>query len=131
MHVSKVRSTSMDKWSEENVAFMEKIGNSRANAYWEANVPPGAKPTASEEGDPAVAKYIEGQVRAQKVLRDGRRGARRRERRRAQDARRVRAQGARRRGIGWRRSGPRPRRGARVAEEEEEAAAGAGCSSGG
>ena len=37
---------------------MEKIGNSRANAYWEANVPPGAKPTASEEGDPAVAKYI-------------------------------------------------------------------------
>ena len=46
VHVSKVRSTSMDKWSEENVAFMEKIGNSRANAYWEANVPPGAKPMA-------------------------------------------------------------------------------------
>lgn len=34
VHISKVRSCALDKWTPELVAQMENIGNARANAYW-------------------------------------------------------------------------------------------------
>jgi hypothetical protein len=39
VHISKVRSCALDKWTPELVSNMENIGNQRANAYWERNVP--------------------------------------------------------------------------------------------
>ena len=39
-----VRSTQLDKWTVEQVDFMEKMGNERANLYWEMNLPVGARP---------------------------------------------------------------------------------------
>ncbi len=39
VHISKVRSCALDKWTPELVNAMENVGNARANAYWERNVP--------------------------------------------------------------------------------------------
>ncbi|BBH04238.1 ARF-GAP domain 15 protein [Prunus dulcis] len=35
VHISKVRSTTLDTWLPEQVAFMESVGNEKANSYWE------------------------------------------------------------------------------------------------
>ena len=43
-HISKVRSLSLDCWSQINIKTLENIGNSKANQYWERNIQPGAKP---------------------------------------------------------------------------------------
>ena len=40
-HMSKVRSTTLDTWLPEQVAFVEIMGNRRANLYWEAEIPAG------------------------------------------------------------------------------------------
>ena len=34
VHISKVRSCALDKWTPELLANMENIGNARGNAYW-------------------------------------------------------------------------------------------------
>ena len=39
-HVSKVRSVKLDKWDQESIENIDKIGNTKANEYWEYNVPP-------------------------------------------------------------------------------------------
>ena len=48
-HLSKVRSTTLDTWLPEQVEFISKLGNVRANAYWEARLPRGFRRPA--EGD--------------------------------------------------------------------------------
>ncbi|KAK6925411.1 Arf GTPase activating protein [Dillenia turbinata] len=35
-----VRSTTLDTWLPEQVAFMQSVGNERSNSYWEARLPP-------------------------------------------------------------------------------------------
>ncbi|XP_022954729.1 probable ADP-ribosylation factor GTPase-activating protein AGD15 isoform X1 [Cucurbita moschata] len=40
VHISKVRSTTLDTWLPEQVAFMQSMGNERSNYYWEAELPP-------------------------------------------------------------------------------------------
>ncbi|XP_052181182.1 probable ADP-ribosylation factor GTPase-activating protein AGD15 [Diospyros lotus] len=40
VHISKVRSTTLDTWLPEQVAFMKSMGNEKANRYWEAELPP-------------------------------------------------------------------------------------------
>ncbi|KAH7855907.1 hypothetical protein Vadar_030497 [Vaccinium darrowii] len=42
VHISKVRSTTLDTWLPEQVAFMQSMGNEKANRYWEAELPPNA-----------------------------------------------------------------------------------------
>mmetsp|Transcript_7465 Transcript_7465/g.14768 ORF Transcript_7465/g.14768 Transcript_7465/m.14768 type:complete len:279 (+) Transcript_7465:424-1260(+) len=39
VHISKVRSTELDTWQQEWYEVMKKIGNKRANEYWEAKLP--------------------------------------------------------------------------------------------
>lgn len=39
-HITKVKSTSMDKWLPEQLEFIKNMGNARAKAIYEANVPP-------------------------------------------------------------------------------------------
>ncbi|CDO98576.1 unnamed protein product [Coffea canephora] len=39
VHISKVRSTTLDTWLPEQVAFMQSMGNQKANSYWEAELP--------------------------------------------------------------------------------------------
>ncbi|MED6219778.1 ADP-ribosylation factor GTPase-activating protein agd5 [Stylosanthes scabra] len=40
VHISKVRSATLDTWLPEQVAFIQSMGNERANSYWEAELPP-------------------------------------------------------------------------------------------
>ncbi|XP_004299472.1 PREDICTED: probable ADP-ribosylation factor GTPase-activating protein AGD15 [Fragaria vesca subsp. vesca] len=40
VHISKVRSTTLDTWLPEQIAFMESLGNEKANHYWEKELPP-------------------------------------------------------------------------------------------
>lgn len=39
VHISKVRSTTLDTWLPEQVAFMQSVGNATSNNYWEAELP--------------------------------------------------------------------------------------------
>lgn len=55
-HLSKVRSTTLDTWLPEQVEFVSKLGNVRANQYWEATLPAGhRRPT---EGDMSGLKVF-------------------------------------------------------------------------
>ena len=49
VHISKVRSCALDKWTTELVMTMENIGNKRANEHWEHDVP--ASVARPREGD--------------------------------------------------------------------------------
>jgi len=49
VHISKVRSCALDKWTPELVAGMEAVGNARANEFWERSVP--ASVERPREGD--------------------------------------------------------------------------------
>ncbi|KAJ8443441.1 hypothetical protein Cgig2_026228 [Carnegiea gigantea] len=40
VHISKVRSATLDTWLPEQVAFTQSMGNGKANSYWEAELPP-------------------------------------------------------------------------------------------
>jgi len=44
VHISKVRSVTLDSWTMEMVEGMKEIGNQKANALWEYNLPEGRKP---------------------------------------------------------------------------------------
>eukprot|EP01052_Picozoa_sp_SAG31_P007153 SAG31_NODE_337_length_17493_cov_5.855755_16_plen_105_part_00 len=39
VHISQVRSITMDAWFPDQIETMKTIGNARARAFWEANVP--------------------------------------------------------------------------------------------
>lgn len=55
-HLSKVRSTTLDTWLPEQVEFISKLGNVRANVYWEASLPSGFRRPA--EGDMSALKVF-------------------------------------------------------------------------
>ncbi|KAF5191399.1 Arf gtpase activating protein, partial [Thalictrum thalictroides] len=40
VHISKVRSATLDTWLPEQVAFIKSMGNEKSNVYWEAELPP-------------------------------------------------------------------------------------------
>ncbi|KAL6197493.1 hypothetical protein ACLB2K_033101 [Fragaria x ananassa] len=40
VHISKVRSATLDTWLPEQIAFIQSIGNEKSNNYWEAELPP-------------------------------------------------------------------------------------------
>ncbi|XP_015886993.3 ADP-ribosylation factor GTPase-activating protein AGD5 isoform X2 [Ziziphus jujuba] len=39
VHISKVRSATLDTWLPEQVAFIQSMGNEKSNSYWEAELP--------------------------------------------------------------------------------------------
>lgn len=39
VHISKVKSVNLDAWTPEHVAYVQRMGNSRARALYEANLP--------------------------------------------------------------------------------------------
>ncbi|XP_015576167.1 ADP-ribosylation factor GTPase-activating protein AGD5 isoform X1 [Ricinus communis] len=40
VHISKVRSATLDTWLPEQIAFIQSMGNDKSNSYWEAELPP-------------------------------------------------------------------------------------------
>lgn len=49
VHNSKVRSVMLDTWLPEQIAFVETMGNHKANRYWEAALPPGFSKPHSDD----------------------------------------------------------------------------------
>jgi len=49
VHISKVRSATLDTWLPEQVSFIQSMGNAKANAYWEAEFPPNFKRPAEND----------------------------------------------------------------------------------
>ncbi len=45
VHISKVRSCTLDTWLPEQVQFMARTGNAAANAHFEARLEPSQKPS--------------------------------------------------------------------------------------
>lgn len=50
VHISQVRSTTMDTWSDEQLDAVDHNGNAKVNAYYEATLPHGIKPLPSANG---------------------------------------------------------------------------------
>jgi stromal membrane-associated protein len=85
-HISSVRSCTFDSWKDEEAATMERVGNARANAYWEARLPPGTRPPSNDQGRMTMfirqkyefAKWADPEGRAPDLAPEGRRHHRRR-----------------------------------------------------
>ncbi|CAF3619703.1 unnamed protein product [Adineta steineri] len=48
VHISKVKSVNLDSWTSEQIASMQAMGNSRARAVYEANLPDGFRRPQSD-----------------------------------------------------------------------------------
>ncbi|KAL6990988.1 hypothetical protein U1Q18_009109 [Sarracenia purpurea var. burkii] len=57
VHISKVRSATLDTWLPDQVAFIQSMGNEKSNTYWEAELPP--KYDRVGVGNFIRAKYVE------------------------------------------------------------------------
>lgn len=57
VHISKVRSATLDTWLPEQVAFIQSMGNEKANSYWEAELPPNYSRVGNENF--IRTKYVE------------------------------------------------------------------------
>eukprot|EP01025_Chloroclados_australasicus_P039199 TRINITY_DN4047_c3_g1_i5.p1 TRINITY_DN4047_c3_g1~~TRINITY_DN4047_c3_g1_i5.p1 ORF type:complete len:186 (-),score=8.75 TRINITY_DN4047_c3_g1_i5:201-692(-) len=47
VHISQVRSITLDTWLPNQVLFLENTGNKIANDYWEATLPQGTRPNTN------------------------------------------------------------------------------------
>lgn len=59
VHISKVKSSNMDKWTAAEVNMMEAIGNRRGKELYEANLPKGHKPFTGAESDNTMRDFIQ------------------------------------------------------------------------
>ena len=59
VHISKVRSTNLDTWLPEQVAFIKSHGNKRSNSMYEAELPADFdRPSHARNGQAAVERFI-------------------------------------------------------------------------
>ncbi|XP_049396434.1 ADP-ribosylation factor GTPase-activating protein AGD5-like isoform X6 [Solanum stenotomum] len=57
VHISKVRSATLDTWLPDQVAFIQTMGNQKSNSYWEAELPTKSDRVGIENF--IRAKYVE------------------------------------------------------------------------
>jgi len=57
-HLSKVLSIKIDRWSDEQLAWMERLGNAQVNAELEAGLPAGVKPDLVSSSAEQVEAFI-------------------------------------------------------------------------
>jgi hypothetical protein len=57
-HVTKVKSTNLDKWTLSEIAVMRQIGNAVGKQLWEARLPRGQKALSGNETDALVKSFI-------------------------------------------------------------------------
>ena len=58
VHITKIKSVSLDYWTENEYNFMRKWGNIKVNSIYEATVPKSVKPT-SKTGNAPLKKFIQ------------------------------------------------------------------------
>eukprot|EP00897_Mesotaenium_endlicherianum_P005547 jgi/Mesen1/501/ME000104S10595 len=68
VHISKVRSATLDTWLPEQVAFMQSMGNEKANAFWEMELPPGFR-RPSEADRTGLESFIRAKYEARRWVR--------------------------------------------------------------
>ncbi|XP_058732375.1 probable ADP-ribosylation factor GTPase-activating protein AGD15 isoform X1 [Vicia villosa] len=59
VHISKVRSTTLDTWLPAQVSFMQFMGNHKSNKHWETDLPPNFDTSRLEIEKFIRAKYVE------------------------------------------------------------------------
>ncbi|KAF1874549.1 hypothetical protein Lal_00029976 [Lupinus albus] len=59
VHISKVRSTTLDTWLPDQVSFMQFMGNEKSNKHWEAELPPNFDKSRLGIEKFIYAKYVE------------------------------------------------------------------------
>jgi len=57
-HISKVRSCTLDTWEQSHIEFMQSMGNARAKAIWEANVPSNYPIPTESDPQSVIKKWI-------------------------------------------------------------------------
>jgi hypothetical protein len=57
-HISKMKSTTLDKWSPQMFHLFETVDNEISNAYWEANMPKGYNKPVESSGSYAVEMFL-------------------------------------------------------------------------
>jgi len=72
-HISKVKSTSLDKWLPEQLEFIKSMGNARARSIYEANCPPNY-PRPSEHDAYAVESWIKAKYERKEFMAGGKGG---------------------------------------------------------
>ena len=58
-HVSKVKSTNMDKWTKAEVTLMSCIGNRKAKELYESRLPKNQKPLDGTESDSVIKTFLQ------------------------------------------------------------------------
>lgn len=57
-HVTKVKSTNLDKWTRAEIGVMLQLGNQRGKPLWEAKLPKGTKAPTPDSDDNVVRAFI-------------------------------------------------------------------------
>lgn len=65
VHISRVKSVNLDSWTAEQIATMEDMGNSKARAIYEANLPDGYK---RPQTDSALEQFIRAKYELKKWI---------------------------------------------------------------
>ncbi|XP_025111139.1 stromal membrane-associated protein 1-like isoform X6 [Pomacea canaliculata] len=65
VHISKVKSVNLDTWTAEQIAMMQEMGNSRARAVYEANIPDGFR---RPQTDSALEAFIRAKYEQKKYI---------------------------------------------------------------
>jgi len=69
VHISKVKSVSLDKWSREQVEFMQQMGNKKANELYEAYIPESYNKGRIREESFALEQWIRDKYERKKFMR--------------------------------------------------------------
>ncbi|XP_059155062.1 stromal membrane-associated protein 1-like isoform X2 [Physella acuta] len=65
VHISKVKSVNLDTWTAEQISMMQEMGNSRARAVYEANIPDGFR---RPQTDSALEAFIRSKYEQKKYI---------------------------------------------------------------
>lgn len=65
VHISKVRSVNLDSWTAEQIASMQAMGNNKARAVYEANLPTGFR---RPQADSALESFIRAKYEQRKWI---------------------------------------------------------------
>ncbi|XP_003737279.1 stromal membrane-associated protein 1 [Galendromus occidentalis] len=65
VHISRVKSVNLDSWTDEQVGSMQKMGNSKGRAVYEANLPDGFR---RPQNDSALETFIRGKYEHKKYI---------------------------------------------------------------
>ncbi|KAG8226937.1 hypothetical protein J437_LFUL004655, partial [Ladona fulva] len=65
VHISKVKSVNLDSWTPEQVVCLQQMGNSRARAVYEANLPDGFR---RPQSDSSLEAFVRAKYEARKYV---------------------------------------------------------------